>query len=81
MFDRSRPLRSLFRRKKSSKPRTRSAADPYSTDEMADIIEQITIGFETIKQFMKEISVYVDYQVSEFDEELQGTITELEKHF
>lgn len=81
MFDRSRPLRSLFRRNKSSKPRTRSAADPYSTDEIAEIIEIIYGGFGTIKQFMKEISVYVDYQVSEFDEELQDTLNDLEKHF
>lgn len=76
MFN-SRPIRSLLRRK----TRTRSTVDPYSTEELADIIEQVTIGFQQNLQWLKELSIFVDFEASEFIEENENTITELEKHF
>lgn len=71
----------MLRGKRTSKVRTRSTTDPYTTEELTEIIEQINMGFGTIKQFMVEISAFVDFEATEFVDELNDTITAIEKHY
>ena len=75
------PRKMLRTKRRILKLRTRSSADPYSTEELSDIVEQVHAGFQTILQFMKEISVFVDFEAGEFVAELQDTVNELDKHF
>lgn len=52
----------------------------YETKELNEVIQQIHMGFGTVLQFMKEVSLFTDFFAVEFVKELEDTVKELDKY-